>query len=184
MFFIVAILMGIVLGYTFGGRLSHLAALRFRRGWLIVLALAIQFSIFPLFGSRALLPYATVPLHFFSYALIFAFLAINHRTFPFLIIGSGAAMNVLVIGVNGGRIPSSVEALVRAGNHETAALLVEKGGFGNVILMSENTKLNALGDLFWLPEWFPYATAFSVGDLIIAIGLLCLVVWGMKSRGS
>ena len=184
MFLIVAILIGVVLGYASGGRLSNLAALRFRHWWLILVSLAIQLAIFPLVGTQALLPYATVPLHYLSYALIFAFLVINYRAFPLLVIGAGAALNLLVIGVNGGRMPSSLTALSRAGHHEAAALLAEKGVQGNVILMSESTKFNVLGDLFWLPAWIPRATAFSVGDVILAIGLLWLVVWGMRRRAT
>ena len=184
MFLIAAILIGVILGYAFGGRLSNLAALRFRCWWLILVSLAIQLVIFPLVGPRPLLPYATVPLHYLSYALIFAFLAINYRTFPLLAIGVGATLNLLVIAVNGGYMPSSLTALSQAGHHAAAALLAEKGMQGNVILMSESTRLNPLGDLFWLPAWVPRATAFSVGDVILAIGLLWLVAWGMRRRAA
>jgi hypothetical protein len=184
MFLIVAILIGVVLGYAFGGRLSHLAALRFRHWWLILLSLAIQLSIFPLIGTRPLLPYATVPLHYLSYALIFAFLVINYRAFPLLVIGFGAVLNLLAIGVNGGYMPSSITALSRAGAKKMVAHLMEADTYGNVIRMSEQTRLNVLGDLLYLPKGFPLATAFSVGDLIIAFGLLWLVVWGMRRRDA
>lgn len=184
MFLIIAILIGVVLGYAFGGSLSNLAALRFRHWWLILLSLAIQLSIFPLIGSRPLLPYATTPLHYLSYALIFAFLVINYRTFPLLVIGAGAALNLLVIGINGGYMPSSITALSRAGAEKMTTHLMEADTYGNVIRMSEQTRLNVLGDLLYLPKGFPLATAFSVGDIVIALGLVWLIVWGMRRRDA
>jgi hypothetical protein len=182
MFLIVAVFIGVILGYVCGGRIAHLSSLHLRWWGLIVPALAIQLAIFPLIGPRPLFPYATTPLHLLSYALILAFLAINYRAFPLLAIGIGAALNLLVVTVNGGYMPSSAGALARAGDQEAVALLLEKRIYGNVILMSESTRLNALGDLFSLPRWFPHATAFSVGDFIIALGLVWLIVWGMRRR--
>lgn len=77
-------------------------------------------------------------------------------------------------------MPSSVHALACAGQPEIAAKISANGVMGNVVLMSEKTKLNALGDWFYLPAWMPLATAFSIGDLMIAVGLIILVIYGMS----
>ncbi|MCK4598531.1 DUF5317 domain-containing protein [Candidatus Bipolaricaulota bacterium] len=149
---------------------------------MVVVALLTQLLIFPLFGDRPLLPYATTELHLLSYGLVLLFLALNYRTLPLLFIGLGSLLNLLAIAVNGGYMPSSQAALSRAGSHELVARLIEEGRVGNIMLMSEKTRLNALGDFLYLPKGIPLAAAFSIGDLIVALGLVWLIVWGMESH--
>ena len=182
MFLIGAVLIGVVVGYLCRGRIAHLASLRLRFLWVIPISLLIQLMIFPLFSERPFFPYATSSLHLLSYALILVFLVLNYRTFPLLIIGMGSLLNLLVIAVNGGYMPSSPTALARAGSEGVAARLLQDGVYGNVILMSEGTRFNFLGDLLYLPRWVPFATAFSLGDLIVALGLIWLIAWGMRPR--
>lgn len=182
MFIIGAVPIGILVGYLRRGRVAHLVSLRLRLLWVIPISLLLQLAIFPFFSERPLFPYATSSLHLLSYALILVFLVLNYRTFPLLIIGMGALLNLLVIAVNAGYIPSAPTALARAGSEDVAAYLLKEGTYGNVILMSEGTRLNFLGDLLYLPRWVPFATAFSVGDLIVALGLIWLIAWGMGQR--
>jgi len=80
-------------------------------------------------------------------------------------------------------MPSSATALSRAGAAGVASALQAQGVYGNVKLMGHETKLNALGDFLYLPQWIPQATAFSVGDVVTALGVAWLVYWGMKRRG-
>ncbi len=180
MFLIGAVLIGILVGYLCRGRIAHLAALQLRFLWVVPVSLLIQLAIFPLFSEHPLFPYATSSLHLLSYALIFVFLVLNYRTFPLLIIGMGSLLNLLVIAVNGGYMPSSPTALAHAGSEGVAARLLQDGVYANVILMSEGTRFNFLGDLLYLPRWVPFATAFSLGDLIVALGLIWLIAWGMR----
>jgi hypothetical protein len=182
MFILFALVLGVIIGYARGGRVGRLGSLRLRCLWVVPAALLIQLLIFPLVTSRPLVPYATTPLHLLSYALLFFFLIINARTWPLLAVGLGAVLNVLVITVNGGYMPSSVTALSRAGAESVASTLRAQGTYGNVRVMGSGTRLNALGDFLYLPQWFPLATAFSVGDLLMALGLAWLVCWGMGRR--
>ena len=180
MLFIAAILIGVLIGYLRRGRISHLASLRLRLLALIVVATLIQVLIFPLFGERALFPYATTFFHLLSYGLVFLFLAFNYRLLPIVLIGCGAILNLLPIAFNGGYMPSSHAALSRAGGAEIAARLVDEGQVGNVVLMSDQTRLNILGDFLYLPEQVPLAAAFSLGDLVIALGIAWLIARGMR----
>ncbi len=184
MLILIGVLVGLLLGYALRGCLSNLRLIRLRFLGLVVGALVIQLLIFPLFSSKALLPYATEPLHFVSYGLLFLFILLNTRCYPLLIAGTGAALNVLVIGMNGGYMPSLPEALRLAGDGAIADLLVEEGVVGNVIRMADGaTRLNLLGDRLYLPAWLPGSTAFSVGDVVIALGLAAVIAWGMTRRG-
>ncbi|MBN1859449.1 DUF5317 domain-containing protein [Candidatus Bipolaricaulota bacterium] len=180
MLILIGVLVGLLLGYALRGRLSNLRLIRLRFLGLVVGALVIQLLIFPLFSSRALFPYATEPLHFASYGLLFLFILLNGRCYPLLIAGAGAALNVLVIGINGGYMPSLPAALRLAGDGAIADRLVDEGVVGNVIRMSDGvTRLNLLGDRLYLPAWLPGSTAFSVGDVVIALGLAAVIAWGM-----
>jgi hypothetical protein len=182
MFLCGAIVAGILIGYLFGGRIHHLGSLKLRWVFLIPFSLFIQLLIFPLFTSRPVLVFATSSLHLLSYALVFLFLFLNARVLPLFLIGVGAILNVVVIAANGGYMPSSATALARAGAEGVVSHLLAEGVYGNVKLMGEGTRLDALGDLLYLPRWVPFATAFSVGDLVMGLGLAWLVAWGMRSH--
>jgi hypothetical protein len=182
MFLIGAVAIGILIGFAMGGRINHLPELRLRFLWLVAIAIIIQLAIFPLFSSRPLVPYLTSQLHLASYGILFVFFIINYRVWPMLIIAIGSICNLVVISLNQGRMPSSVHALARAGQPEIAAKVATNGFMGNVVLMSENTKLNELGDWLYLPGCMPFSTAFSIGDLLIAVGLVVLIIYGMRSH--
>jgi len=182
MIFLVAVLVGVLAGLLLGGRLSNLPSLKLKWLWLVLGGLVLQVLIFPLFSERPLLPYATVPLHYLSYGMVFLFLFLNLRVRPLLALGAGALLNLLPIAANGGRMPASATALARAGYVEVAERLASGSTHGNVLLMSEGTRLNILGDWLYLPSWVPFATAFSIGDLLIMIGVAWLIVRGMRKH--
>jgi len=183
MLFLVAALVGVALGYALGGRVANLVGLRFKWTWLVLVGLIVQLLIFfPLFSERPLFPYWTVPLHVLSYVAVFVFLVLNLRVRALLILGFGALLNFVVIAVNGGRMPASATALERAGHAVIAESLISTGSYANVLLMSESTRLNLLGDWLHLPKWLPFAAAFSLGDVVIMVGLAWLIVEGMRRR--
>jgi len=181
MIFLLSAILGVGSGYALGGRIGRLASLPFRGLFLLPVALLIQLLIFPLFTSEPIIPFATEALHILSYVLVFLFLALNLRIRPLILIGAGAAGNLAAILANGGRMPASATALERAGWIETAERLSSTGDHGNVLLMSDSTHLNVLGDWLYLPSWFPGATALSIGDVLIMVGIAWLIVRGMRS---
>ncbi|MGD9676188.1 MAG: DUF5317 domain-containing protein [Candidatus Bipolaricaulia bacterium] len=183
MIFLYALGVGILLGYAARGRLRQLTSLSFRALWLIPLALAIQLLIFPLFSDRPIIAFATPVLHVASYAILFLWLLLNRGIRPVWAIGIGALLNGGVVLANGGYMPSSLTALGHAGLRSTAAALLAHGTYGNVVRMGTDSHWNALGDWLYFPAWIPGATAFSIGDLLIMVGLAWLVVKGMRGNG-
>lgn len=178
---VAGILLGLGVGFARGGTLRDLAELRFAAIWLLFLTLLIQILIFPWILGTVLIDEATSVLHLVSYALAGVFLMLNlGRLWPVV---PGAALNILVIAANGGYMPSDPEALRRAGELPAAeALLASSDGtLANVRLMTDTTRLNLLGDWLFVPEWVPLATAFSIGDVFIALGVAWIVQAGMKS---
>jgi len=132
-----ALPLGILLGYLRGGRLANLARLELRGAGLVFVALVIQLLIFPLpLPGRegpllALSKGATAALHLASYALLAAFVALNHKE--------------RCINCEG------VEA-----------------------------RLTFLGDVFYVPAWVPFANVFSLGDVLLAVGLIALLQAKMR----
>lgn len=175
---------GLILGWLTGGRLRNIESRRLRLGYLVALALLIQLLIFPLGRIGPLIPWGTVWFHLASYGLLAFFLWGNRRHWPLLVMAVGLAANLLVIAANGGLMPASPEALSRAGAHRAAAALETHGQIGNVVRMDETTRLSILGDWLYLPERVPLATAFSLGDLSIALGLMLFFPYAMREPAA
>lgn len=184
MFFLFVVPIGVLIGFAIGGHLSGLGKLPLRWLGLLLPALLIQLLIFPSFTSKAIFPFATAPLHILSYCLLAVWILANIRLLPILVLGLGAFCNFIVLLANGGFMPASVSALQNAGLPFLAERLMHEGVYSNLILMSTSTRLNLLGDLLYVPKWIPFSSAFSIGDLLILLGLIWLVVKGMGIDGK
>ncbi len=180
MFVLVFVPLGILVGYLSGGRLSGLGKLKLRWLPLVLVALILQLLIFPLFADDAIVPVASGLLHILSYGLLALWIVLNLRMVPVALLGIGAACNLSALLANGGLMPASVTALQRAGYAEIAQRLIEDGAYSNLILMSADTRWNALGDVLFVPEWIPLSSAFSIGDTLIMFALGWLIVKGMR----
>jgi hypothetical protein len=100
--------------------------------------------------------------------LVFAYV---NRTLPgFPLLAVGVAVNALAMAVNGGRMPVSPDALLRAGLDPLAQLpqgsLLE--GSKDILLRPENANLWWLGDIIPIPP--PVSVVLSGGDLAVAAG--------------
>lgn len=177
-----AVVIGLIVGLCRGGNLKVLGNIRFRYSWLILIALIVQVLIFPLFGPEPIIAAGTGYLHYLSYGLLLLFVLFNVRIKPVVVMGMGLVLNFVVIGLNGGRMPASVNSLRKSGEVGLANELVSRGNFGNVIPMDSSTKLNVLGDKIFLPSWVPFSSAFSVGDVVISVGVIWLL--GTKMVGG
>jgi hypothetical protein len=175
MFLLWAVLLGLLIGFLRRGNLANLAQLKLCSLWLILLALVIQLLIFPLGRAEPLVKSGTEYLHLVSYLLLLAFIVINWRYFEILVMGGGLALNLLVISVNNGYMPASAAALRHAGRGRVADILEQSLHHGNIVLMSAETKLNFLGDFLYIPSAIPLSNAFSIGDLLLALGIIFLL---------
>ncbi len=122
----------------------------------------------------------TVPVHVLSYLLLAAFLLANRRLPGMWLVGAGFLANATVILANGGYMPASEEALRAAGRW---SLLREAGGtYNNSSLIGPQTRLWFLADVFAIPAGLPFANVFSLGDVLLALGILALVPGLMGAR--
>lgn len=149
-----------------GGRLGRLAEVRFRAPGLAIgglLAQVVVVSILP-----DLPGWLAVTIHLASYAAVLAFIILNRHLPGLWLVGLGGLTNLLAISANGGVMPASAEALRTAGRAAT------EDGFTNSEVL-EDPRLEFLGDVIPLPSWMPFANVFSIGDVLIAVGVFVLV---------
>lgn len=106
-----------------------------------------------------------------------------NRTQPgFAILGVGLALNILVIVANGGWMPVSPQVITELFPESTDAAIpgMRVGWSKDILLLPAETRLWWLSDCFLLPAWFPQRAAFSLGDILIAMGIF----WALWSRGG
>lgn len=162
---------GIVIGLLRRGRIRKLGTLRLRGTWLVLVSLLIQLLIFPWGEREPLIGVGTNYLQVISYVPLVTFVYLNRRFWELMLIGVGILCNLIAILANGGYMPVAEFALQQAGRSDLVNFLRENRTSGNVILMGPETRLNFLGDVLFLPPWVPFAAAFSVGDLLLGLGL-------------
>ena len=161
MLFVVAIVLGLVFGLLTGGRLENVARLRFRWPWLLVAAVLIREVILltPL-GS-----YDGARFVYVAALIVILTWTILHwpRARGVWLVSAGIVLNLLVIVVNGERMPVAPDL---------AGSLLTRGPLGQYTVMGAATHLNLLGD--WV-AFYPVREAYSPGDVLIAIGLAIVV---------
>ncbi len=145
-----------------GGRLSALATVQLRKVWLLPTALALQvlvISVVPHWPHTLL-----SGVHVATYGLAVAFVYANRHVPGVLLIGAGGVCNGVAIALNGGTLPASASALGRAGKQ------MDPNEFANSGVLTD-PHLPWLGDQFAIPAGLPLANVFSIGDVLIVLGV-------------
>ncbi len=182
MVLLVAIFAGFGLGLLLGGHPQYLLRLRPRWAALIFAALVLHLAIFTdVLG----VPLSLVPgLYLLSNVLAAGWLLRNIAIAGFPCIMVGALSNLLAIAANGGRMPVDRRLLAEA----SGSAFVQAVGSGQVrikaVLADAHTNLPWLTDRFLLPRPFPLPTVFSVGDILIGLGVIWLVAAAMRAPAS
>jgi len=165
--FLAAIVLGAGFGLLTRGRIENLARLQFRWPWLVLAALIVREAIL-------LTPLNSVDGAQYAYLLglvvIVGWTIWHWRGLRGVwLVTVGGALNVLVIAANGARMPVAPES---------AGSLNSRGTFGQYTLMGAHTNLNFLGD--WI-RFYPVPGVFSIGDVIIALGLAIVVFLAVRN---
>jgi len=91
---------------------------------------------------------------------------------------AGIAFNLLAIAANGGYMPVSPAALARIGEnsipHPQIGSVVQ--GSKDVVLPSQQALFWILGDVLVVPPPFPWPTAMSMGDVLVAVGVFAFIL--------
>jgi uncharacterized protein DUF5317 len=170
-FILYAIVVGIALGLLLGGDLARLGELKLRFAWVCVLGLAVQLVLFsdPVterIGSLG------VPIYVVSTVAVAVAVAANYRIQGMAVVALGAFCNLAAIAANGGYMPTTAEAMAATG-------FSEKTVYSNSALLSD-PNLPWLIDRFAMPTWIPSHNVFSIGDVLIGLGVAIVIVVAMR----
>jgi hypothetical protein len=160
--------------------LSPLLAWRWPAG-LLLHRWRLPLLIWAAFGLQFVAVRVTMPeplaatLHVATYAVALGFLWVNRRVSGVWVVAAGAASNGLTIAVNGGVLPASARAVATAGIKPDVA-------FANTAVL-QHPVLPWLGDVFAWPAPLPLANTFSVGDVLIVLGVFIAAWTGTRRLG-
>ena len=181
MILVLAVALSILIALVRGGSLHRLAQVPFKHGWLAFVAIGLQVVAVYTQALESLAAWLFV----LSYAILVGLIWINRRLAGMPIIGLGLALNTLVTAANGGYMPVTPEAVERAGLTHLVNEL-EAGarvlGAKDILLARADTRLWFLGDIFVLKG--PWPTVFSIGDVILVLGILVFFQQAMRPRAS
>lgn len=191
MFIILAILIGIVIGLIRGGKLSGLTLGEVSLwpvgmvGIILQLVLHLAFS----FGGSALGSIAPI-LNFISYILILITFVFNLDDFWSILMAVGLTANFVVSFINGGKMPVAQSIVTALGSSTLATSISQDTNAVYALLSSDMTTFWFLGInipipfIGALPQFYGGVPGFSVGSILVFIGLIGYVQYLMVSRAS
>ncbi len=181
MILVLAVALSILIALLRGGSLNRLAQVPFKLGWLAFIAIGLQVVAVYVQQVEGLAAWLFV----LSYAVLIGLIVINYRVAGVLVIGVGLGLNALVTALNGGYMPVTPEAVERAGLTHLVSEM-EAGarvlGAKDILLARADTQLWFLGDIFVLKG--PWPTVFSIGDVLLVIGILIFFQQAMRPGAS
>ena len=148
-----------------------LARVPLRAPWVPLVVVAVQAVALEVIEGRYGVALA---IHTATYVAALAWLWSNREIRGLWLIGLGALLNATAVAVNGGVMPAASSALDRAG-------LRAEGGFVNSA--RSDSAVGFLGDVFAVPAGMPLANVFSIGDVLLVVGL-ALLLWQLPRSGG
>lgn len=162
----------IVVALLRGGDLRNLGKVRIRRAWLALAALVIQVVLIRLRPDWDAAARVFFPL---THLAILAVAWLNRDLPGMRLVAAGVVLNLIVIVANGGFMPMTPEALVRAGiaqSTEAVPLYTRVAHSKGLVLPRDEIALWWLSDTIALR---PIQTIVSVGDLLVVPGVFLFI---------
>jgi hypothetical protein len=163
---VILVVLAIVAVPLSGGRLEKLLDLKLRGLPFVIGALVVQIlviSVFPESPGSLL-----TALHLLTYVIGLGFIAANLHHRGMWIVGLGGLANFVAIAANGGVMPARAAALRESGRRVTTHQFENSAAL-------RHARLAFLGDVFAMPASWPLANVFSVGDVLIAVGIAVVI---------
>ncbi|MCU1367038.1 MAG: hypothetical protein JWL72_4232 [Ilumatobacteraceae bacterium] len=171
MIIVVAAIVGVDIMRMAGADLRRLVDLPIKHLWMVWLALTIQVGVLWLLADHVKGWVGDVG-HMATCALVGAFAYVNRRVPGILIMCAGEGLNLIATAANGGRMPASPSAWRTVGGATTTSF-IDSGPVAN-------PRLPVFGDIFAVPKGWPLADVFSIGDVMLVLGLMWLLYRGCR----
>jgi hypothetical protein len=175
MFILYSLVIGLAVGLAIGGRASGLTDLTFRWRWAVLAGIVTQVLLFSTPLNKVVGPLGP-PIYVGSTALVLAAILINWRITGMPVIALGAVSNLTAIVANRGFMPADPGAMASLGQTISDA-------YSNSVIVRDPA-LRPLTDIFALPGWLPFANVYSIGDVLIGIGVVIVIVAAMRAASS
>jgi len=173
MVFLDVVVVALLAGKLVGGSLGTLADTPIKGMQLAFAAIALQVVAFPSGVLPWGMPSSTArALWLVSCALLLAMLLRNTRLFGMPFVVAGLLSNLVAIIANGGLMPVRASALAAAHRSYSAH---------NNSIEIVRPHLAALVDRWAVPNWIPLGNVYSIGDVLIAIGVFLAIVAAMRA---
>jgi len=172
MFILYALVIAVPLAFLLGGRAAGLADLRIRWPWAISAGLVTQVVLFSSPLVHVVGTWGPV-VYVLSTAVVIAAIAVNWRITGMPIVVLGAMSNLVAIVANGGYMPADPGAMASLGR-----LAID--GYSNSAILADPA-LKPLTDVFALPTWLPLTNVFSIGDVLIGVGVATVIIAAMRT---
>lgn len=145
------------------------------RGWpALVVAFAVELTLYnPPVNTQAWAMQVGPGLWIGCRLVILAVLVANgwrhdsDLVWPWRLASVGVGLNTLVVCLNGGHMPQSIDAALAVWGTSH----IDPTRLQNVVPMGPDTRLAWLGDTLAEPAWLPRPNVVSLGDVLLAIGV-------------
>lgn len=173
--FLYSVILAIILGFILKGKIKNLGHVNFSGLYLVIIGFLMDETMHQL-GTHNILKIGTATYAFdlLMYLLIAIFVYMNRKDFYILIMGFGFLLNAIAIFANGGAMPVSPSAMARV------SMNIAPSSQGLYEVLGNNTRFSYLCDI--ISNKYLGCIVFSVGDIISGIGIILIIVMGMKGK--
>lgn len=177
----IGIVIGIIVGLVLKGKITNLAELKLQGFSLVLISLAVQLAVLatPLAAWPWMVQNGNL-IYMITMAVLLVGLLYNRQYgWSFWLIIVGTACNIVVIAQNQGAIPVDLNKLSMATGESVANIAQKFAAHTELSYRTPLTPLSQLGwmgDIIYIPLPLFNSNVYSIGDIIISIGLAAFVV--------
>ncbi|MGO1368449.1 DUF5317 domain-containing protein [Senegalia sp. (in: firmicutes)] len=176
------LLLAVIVGYMKGGKFIRLKNLEFKMLSPIIIALIFQYLLL-IFSDNDLKIVGNYveEIYLGSFILLFIGILLNIKTPSLWLVLIGAISNFVVFFMNGMKIPVAADALNLAGMNSTINL-IENGQYKLYEIIASGTDYSLLGKVIAIDQVLPISGVFSIGDVLITLGLFVFIESHMNDK--
>jgi uncharacterized membrane protein (Fun14 family) len=169
------VIFGLIVGFLRRGSLRGFLDVRLKYGWMFPILLVVQLVMYRLQNQYDWAASMSTYMFMLVYIIGFVFLWLNRKERGFIILMIGAFLNFLVMLVNGGRMPVSLEAAQAVLDPFYAETLRSGVVYGKHVALTSSTHLAFLGDIIPLTKPYYKEQVISIGDVVMGIGIFLYI---------